>query len=677
LLYGLRRFVGGIFLLLMLLVTMIGTALGAVLRFVLRLFRGVGTLAVRGATSGTRSAGKRVTGGVGDAMARRAARAQIDVKIAEDPLRSQNRRLSVMVVVLGFVVIAVLLWATDPSRSQTSTLVAPPVNGVDVLANATAEGTPIPEDNALGLPTPIPVATQVPLALRGGGTLAYTVRERGQSDLWLVGVATRQPIRITNDASDERDPAWSNDGTRLAYASHRDGNWELYVYELATQESTRITFDLSFQGNPKWSPDGLFLVYESYQGDNLDIYAVPVDGSAAATRVTDSPLPDYAPAWSSDGRRIAFVSLREGNQDIYVFNLDTLETTNITNTPLRDEENPSWSRDDSQIAFSAWENGNEKVYLHNTTTNQNAALNFGRTPSWSPDGVSLTFAVDSVDGTETYLYANPITQQGGIPTEVLSVPFGAVDPTWSEQTIPPVLLNSGGLPLGVADELFVEQSERSASGAPYRLNTLLDVSAPSPVLSDLVNDSFNALRVRVQAESGVDFLSTLDDAFWDLERLPNPGEERRSWHMTGRGIAFARTSLLGFPPAIEVIREQIGVNVYWRIFLRVDDDQQSGQIGEPLRQLPWDFLSATGNDVEAYNQGGRYRAEVPTGYYVDITRIAADYGWGRLPAGDDWRANQAARNFWMMVKQDNLSWCDAMLQIYTAGEMVNFCGQGS
>lgn len=681
----------GILTLLLLIVTVIATLLGRVIKaFVrlvggflrlagnflrlllnlsLRLVRGVGTVTATGVRGTVRSAGV----GTSAAMARRAARTQIDVKLAEDPLRAQNRRLSAAVVLLGVVVIGILLWATDPSRNQTTTLAGLPVGGADALAGATQSATQEPSANVLGLPTPIAVATQVPLALRGGGTLAYTLRENGQTDLWLVGVANRRPVRITNDPSDERDPSWSADGTRLAYASHRDGNWEIYVFDLATQQTARITFDLSFQGNPKWSPDGLFLTYESYQGNNLDIYAVPIDGSVPAVRITDDPSPDYSPAWSYDGRKIAFVSLRDGNQDIYIFDLDTQETTNLTNTPLRDEDNPAWSRDDRQIAFSGWDNGSEKIFLMSSAGGSDQGLSFGRTPSWSPDGLSLTFAADSQDQQQTFLYALPLGEQGGIATDILSVPLGATDPTWSEQVIPPILANNS-LPPATTDPLYVERSERSVVGAPFRLSPLTDVQAPSPVLNDTVNDSFNALRTRVLAEGNTDFLAVLDDAFWELERLPNPGEARRSWHMTGRAVAFQRTALLGFPPEIEVIREERGVNVYWRVMIRVSDASQSGLLGEPLRRTPWDFLSATGSDVEAYNQGGRYRTEVPGGYYVDLTEIAGDYGWLPLAAGPDWRANVAARNFWMLYKPEGLDWCGAMLEIYTAGEMVNFCG---
>src|SRR5690606_37422565 len=109
-----------------------------------------------------------------------------------------------------------------------------------------------------------------------------------------------------------------------------------------------------------------------------------------------------------------------------------------------------------------------------------------------------------------------------------------------------------------------------------------------------------------------------------------------------------------------------------RIFVRVADDAQDGQLGEPLRRMPWDFLSRNQGDVEAYNQGGRLRAEIPSGYYVDLTQLAKDFGWSAATAGSDWRANFNATNYWMFIKDEGLSWLEAMRELYTVGELGGF-----
>ena len=523
---GVLGLLGAILALLLLVVTTLARAVLSLLRTVfgglLRLAQFVLRMLFRlggNAPSVGRAARDRVAGATGDAMARRAARAEVDMSIREDPLRTQNRRLSVLLVVFGVLLVATLLWATDPARSGSAGPAAPLalVDASDSsLFSISSDSTPESGASIAGLSTPIPTATRFPEALRAGGMIAFTSRERGQTDVWAINVGSRTPLRILNDVSDERDAVWNPQGSRLAYASRQDGNWELYIYDLATQATTRLTYDLSFQGRPTWSqPDGEWLAYESYQGDNLDIYAVRVDGTEAPVRITDHPAPDFSPAWSPDGRRIAFVSLRDGNQDIYVFDLDTLETSNLTSTPLRNEDYPAWSPDGRQIAYSALEQGAEKVYIQPIDRSGRDAqvISFGRSPAWSPDGGSLAFTVDAIDRSQTYLYAYPINAEGGVSTEVTSLPYGSTQPSWSSQVLPPALVNAGGLPLSVTEPLYVEQVSQRVSGAPVGLSPLPDVQAPYPNLSDRVDDSFNALRARLLGETGWDVLRTVDDAW--------------------------------------------------------------------------------------------------------------------------------------------------------------------
>lgn len=660
---------GGVFALLLVLWRVIYGILrriGWLLLRVLRLFGGVGGLVLG---SARRSSGQ-VAQTAGTSMARRAARAEMESGLTEDPLRTQNRILSSVTVVLLAGLIGVVLWATNPSRNAGPLL--PEVNNTN-FSFITSTEEAVATSGSVLLNTPVPTATTLPEVLQAQGSIAYTVRERGQDDIWAVGIGTRAPIRLTNSPADDRDPSWSPDGTKVAYSSRQDGNWEVYIYDLLTGQTTRMTYDLSFQGSPGWSPDGKWLVYESYQGNNLDIYVVPVDGSQLAQRITDSEAPDFSPAWSPDGRRIAFVSWRDGNQDIYIFSLDNpsdAESVNLTNTAERQEDYPAWNPDGSLLSFSALDQGKEKVFVKASDDAQAAAqvLEQGREPAWSPNGTSLLFAVDSIEGTQ--LVAAPFAQNG-VSTLVIGVQQAASNPAWTGAPLPTALVNSGGLGLGVAQSLFVEQETMYPDGL-YRLSTLDGSTAPISNLSDRVNDSFNALRRQIAEDAGWDFLGELEDAFWKIDRPIQPGEERRNWLMTGRAFAVDRNLNLGFPARIEMVREDLGVDTFWHLYVRVSDDTQNGQLGEPLRRMPWDMLSRDSGDVGAYDQGGKLKTTIPSGYYVDFTAVAQDYGWQAMPAGTDWRANFNAVNYWLFRKADNMSWYDAMRELYTNDQLGGF-----
>lgn len=642
-----------------------------------------GRIASRTSRRATASA----SGAASTAMARRAARAEIDSTVVEDPLRAQNRVLSGLVVVVLGLLVVVVIWATSGGTGGASVPLATGADlsaGLNVLTpQATAAGAAIPAGDGgaaqfgAGLSTPVPTATQLPQVLAVRGSLAFVARERGQDDIWVASVDGGRPIRVTSSAADDRDPAWSPDGTQIAYASRRDGNWDLYVMNVAdpAAEPFRLTFGLEFQAAPVWSPDGLFIAYESYQGENLDIYVVAVDGSQPPQRLPEmSDGPDFAPAWSPVGRQIAYVSWRDGSQDIFVFDLDTQQTRNLTATPERHEDYPAWSPDGDLLAYSAVDAGIEKVFVRGVDTGAGPAevLRQGRAPDWSPDGAAIVYAVDSIDGTQFIVapYGG-----SGVTTGVTAINLPGSDPTWTQTALPAALVNAGGVPLGVEQPLFDEAVVERVSDPPYILGDLPGVrGAPLPSLSDRVNDSFIALREAVLEQAGRDFLGTLEDALWSLDRRPQPGEPNENWHRTGRAFAYNRNLILGgFPPEVVVVREDTDLETYWRVFLRVDDDNQSGQLGEPLRRMPWVFPNINDGDVEAYDRGGRLQGSVPVGYYVDLTRLAADYGWQRMPAGSDWRANAFSRNYWLFYKPDGLGWCEAMRELYTQAQLGGWC----
>jgi TolB protein len=201
----------------------------------------------------------------------------------------------------------------------------------------------------------------------------------------------------------------------------------------------------------------------------------------------------------------------------------------------------------------------------------------------------------------------------------------------------------------------------------YRLVALPDVNSSDGAekLSDRVNDSYNALRQRVEAETGWDYLSVLGDSWRTMNHTPRPGQGRISWHVCGRAIDIDQSFLRD--DRIELVREDIGGVTYWRVYIRAAS--QDGNLGEPLRIAPWD-LDARAKGGLAGANGGELRAAVPEGYYVDFTTLAADYGWERRNALSNWRASYYDIEWWHFQKTEGMSWYGCMLELYNEEEML-------
>src|SRR5690606_13291231 len=119
-----------------------------------------------------------------DRMAQRAAAAELRPTVVEDPLRAQNRALSAFAVLLLVALIAVVIWQTSGDGEPDA-----PV-GIAAGSWEQSRSTAVP--TAI-FPTPIPTATPVPDPLRVGGSLVFTLRTGGQTDLWVLGVGETEP----------------------------------------------------------------------------------------------------------------------------------------------------------------------------------------------------------------------------------------------------------------------------------------------------------------------------------------------------------------------------------------------------------------------------------------------------------------------------------------------------
>ena len=220
-----------------------------------------------------------------------------------------------------------------------------------------------------------------------GSRFAYVVRTPTGDHLWtgrtdLYGA----PAALTWGATEDRQPAWSPDGTMLAFTRDDASGFGVRVRWMAGTD-TKVYTVAGGASSPTWLPSGRELVVSRHgpvrylevvsldgtrrripgtdgavqsavspdgtriamlvlgSGLSSTIKVVPIGGG---TPVTVASLGGFAqnPTWSPDGRQIYFDSAPVldaemlGNADLYVTDPVAGGPRNLTNTPGRNETHP-------------------------------------------------------------------------------------------------------------------------------------------------------------------------------------------------------------------------------------------------------------------------------------------------------------------------------------------------
>jgi Tol biopolymer transport system component len=165
-----------------------------------------------------------------------------------------------------------------------------------------------PDANGLSVPS---------LSLDSRRVAAYRAVQ-GNADIWLLD-ATRS-TRFTFDASLDRFPAWSPDGSQIVFDSNRKGRRDLYVKASSGAGTEELLLESAQDKIANhWSPDGRFVLYHSVDPQTSeDLWVLPTEGDRKPFVFLKTDFDERRGQFSPDGRWVAYRSNESGRYEIYV-----------------------------------------------------------------------------------------------------------------------------------------------------------------------------------------------------------------------------------------------------------------------------------------------------------------------------------------------------------------------
>jgi len=554
--------------------------------------------------------------------------------------------------------------APEPSTAELT----PEADTVQISITETT--APVANITPISNPSSTPVVIEFPSQF---GTLVLSIREGTDIHLFAYqpflekineGTYSALPLtRITTGNHQDITPAISPDGTKIAFSSNREGSWDLYILDLINGDTRKFTDTMAYDGNPTWSPDGQWLAYESYHINNLDIFIQDIDQTQGPIPLTNHPAADYAPNWSGQGRRISYISTRNGVQEVWYADLDSTESeksVQVRNLPGLNAKHPTWTTDGRYLSWSiVTEEGSHTLVTWDSEQPELDPIlaGTGDWPLWAGTGDVLYALIETPY--DTYLTAYPgLEYDLQVMMPAVKLPGPVAGFSWAEGISlapmdPAVQINP--TPLWNPALLQDENSEIIKKD----LFRLRDINAPYPHLNQDAVSSFTSLRQETRDISGWDFLSTLENVYLPLAESVDPGVNM-NWLYTGRGLSVNDIPRLA--NWLIVVREDYGTQTFWRLYIRAN--VQNGSQGLPLNNYFWDFNARFSGSNSSYENGGSISKNIPDGYWIDFTELAATFGWERFPAQSHWQYSESAARYQYFAFKQGLSLRSALLELY-------------
>jgi TolB protein len=268
-------------------------------------------------------------------------------------------------------------------------------------------------------------------SLTADGRSIVSVGENYQFNIW-AGPSGEKMKPVTMELG--RDEGMSGvtiapDG-KIAYTVRIKGDQDIWTVNSDGTDNRQITFNAKANYFQRFSPDGRYLVFTSTRSGSTELWRMDADGGNPIP-LTNDPIMNRDAAFTPDGRTVIYEGVDSaGVATLWKVSIEGGVSTQLTKTS---SERPSVSPDGKLIACSVAEAGStnaSKIALvsidggHTVQTLSLPQMAKSRTIRWSSDGKSLIYI--ETQNRASNLWAQPI--DGGSPTRLTN--FDADEIRW-------------------------------------------------------------------------------------------------------------------------------------------------------------------------------------------------------------------------------------------------------
>lgn len=214
---------------------------------------------------------------------------------------------------------------------------------------------------------------------------------------------------------------------RLAFVGEGTGKKEIYTSDLFLGDVKRITNDRALALSPRWSPDGSRIVYTSFFRSGFpDIFQIDLRTYQRSTFASFRGTNTGA-RFSPNGAQVAMVLSGTGSSEIWVGSARGGAPRRLTHSDQA-KATPSWSPDGSRIVF-AMEPGPQLYVLGaggGFPQRLHTGYRYAAEPDWCPTDPNK-IACTVQDGGYQIAVFNFSTGQADV---VSKAPFDGIEPCW-------------------------------------------------------------------------------------------------------------------------------------------------------------------------------------------------------------------------------------------------------